>query len=270
MRVAGPIYETGYRSRLKGRRSKYGGSMARISDLANKLMQQGRAGDIERELEKFDPTELTAAEAEEWWHIYGLTAFEDGRDDAAFQRFLRGHEQLPESSMIRFALGQQYIRANEPDKGFALFRETLFPSIPQQHALVEARYAYLYSRYDDARAFIRPFFDAYTQLKILDDNFLYTRGMPFFGNYWKHLAAFSVLSGDWGELDEVTNYVAKHCTDYDFDRLRLERDAYHDDDAVRLLPTLRKRFEENNAIQGFPTGFTEMMIGAMRLVTRPR
>ncbi len=243
--------------------------MTRISNLANKLMQQGKTDDIERELEKFDPTKLTAAEGAEWWHMYGITAFEDGREDVATERFRRGHEQFPESPMIRFALGQQYVRAKEPDKGFALFRKALFPSIPQQYALVEARYAYLHSRYDDARAFIRPFFDDYKRLKILDDDFLYMRGLPFFGSYWNHLAAFSALSGDWRELDEVTSYVTKNCSDYDFDRLRLERDAYHDDDPARLLPGLVKRIEEEAKVVGFPTGFSRMMAAVIEAREAP-
>ena len=30
---------------------------------------------------------------------------------------------------------------------------------------------------------LRPFLGAYKQLKILDDHFLYIRGMPFFGTW---------------------------------------------------------------------------------------
>jgi hypothetical protein len=243
--------------------------MTRVSDLANTLSSQGRASEIEGELEKLDLAKLTDAEREEWWHIYGITAFEGGRGDIALERFQRGYDQFPDSAMIRFALGQQYICAKEPDKGFALFREAAFPEIPQRHALVEARYAYLYSRYEDARAFIRPFFAAYKKLKILDDTFLYMRGLPFFGSYWNHLAAFSVLSGDWAELDEVTAYVSKNCSDYDFDTLRIERDAYRRGDAVRLLPALRRRIEESKAVPAFPTGFTRLMIAVIEAGQAP-
>ncbi|MEO6835579.1 MAG: cyclic nucleotide-binding domain-containing protein [Candidatus Tumulicola sp.] len=97
----------------------------------------------------------------------GLPVFEGGRDNIALERFQRGYQQFPNSPLIRFALGQQYVRTREPDKGFTLFRKTTFPDILQRHALVEARYAYLYSRYEDARRFIRPFFDAYKQ-RVID------------------------------------------------------------------------------------------------------
>ena len=156
-----------------------------------------------------------------------------------------------------------------PKKGSHSFGKLRFRQFPKRHALVEARYAYLYSRYEDARTFIRPFFAAYKTLKILDDNFLYTRGLPFFGSYWNHLAAFSVLSGDWAELDEVTAYVSKNCSDYDFDRLRIERDAYCYGDATQLLSVLRKRIEEIKTVPAFPTGFTRMMIAVIEAGQAP-
>ena len=237
--------------------------MTFIGDLANKLLKEGRASEIERSLEEIDPAGLSDAEREEWWHLYGITAFEDGRDNVALERFQQGYQQFPESAFIRFALGQQYIRAKEPQKGFALFRETMFPEIPQRHGLAEARYAYLHGMYKDGRRFIRPFFEAYKRLKILDDNFLYMRGLPFFGSYWNHLAAFSVLTGDWAELDEVTAYVSANCSDYDFAELSVRRDAHRDGEADRVLPQLRKRIAERSAIRAFPTGFTRLLVAVI-------
>jgi tetratricopeptide (TPR) repeat protein len=237
--------------------------MSRVGDLANKLAHEGRAGEIEVALEGMNQATLPDAEREEWWHIYGIAAFQAGRDDVALERFQEAHRLFPSSAFIRFALGQQYIRANEPDKGFALFRETLFPQIPRQHALVEARYAYLHSRYEDGRAFIRPFFEAYKKLRVLDDHFLYVRELPFFGSYWSHLAAFSILSGDWAESDEVTDYVRHNCSDYDFDGLRVERQAYRGGDASLLLPLLNGLLAENSKASAAPTGYLRMRIAVI-------
>jgi hypothetical protein len=237
--------------------------MSRVGELANKLASEGKAGEIEGALEKMNQAILPDAEREKWWHIYGITAFEAGRDEVALERFQEGHRLFPGSAFIRFALGQQYIRANQPDKGFDLFREALFPQIPQRHALVEARYAYLHSRYEDGRVFIRPFFEAYGNLKILDDNFLFMRGLPFFGSYWSHLAAFSKLSGDWVELDEVTDYVCRNCSDYDFDELRTERRAHRGGDASPLLPLLNGRRAENSKVAAIPTGYLGMQIAVI-------
>jgi hypothetical protein len=59
-------------------------------------------------------------------------------------------------------------------------------------ALAQARYAYLFNRCDDGFLFLRPFFEAYRQLRVLDDRFLYMRGVPFFETFWGYLAGVAV------------------------------------------------------------------------------
>jgi tetratricopeptide (TPR) repeat protein len=156
----------------------------RVHELANTLQREGRAKELEGELTKLDLQTLSTGELESWWHLYGITAFQDGREAEALARFQKGYERFPASVLIRFSLGQQYIRTGAVDEGFALFRAGRFPEIPREYALAQARYAYLWNRYDDGFRFLRPFFDAYQELKILDDHFLYVRGLPFFGQWW--------------------------------------------------------------------------------------
>ena len=48
------------------------------------------------------------------------------------------------------------------------------------YTLVTARYAYLWGRPDKGAEYLQPIVDAYFDLGIVDDNFLYMRGMPFF------------------------------------------------------------------------------------------
>lgn len=132
-----------------------------------------------------------------------------------------------------------------------------------EYALAQARYAYLWSRYEDGRLFIRPFFDAYKQVKILDDHFLYVRGLPFFGRSWAYLAAFAILSGESEELESVTKFVVKNCQDYDFDYLQAELKAYREDNPQHLLEALEKQLSsmpEGN----FPTGYTRMNIAVVK------
>ncbi len=88
-----------------------------------------------------------------------------------------------------------------------------------ESALAQARYAYLCNRYEDGLIFIRPFFEAYKQVKILDDHFLYTCGLPFFGRWWAYLAAFAILCGELEELESVTKFATENCRDYDFEYL---------------------------------------------------
>lgn len=235
----------------------------RVDDLANALQQAGRIKDLEGELRNLDQSLLSPTEQESWWHIFGITAFQDGRDAEALERFREAYAKFPKSAQIRFSLGQQYIRAHDPDKAFELFRTCKFPEVPREYALAQARYAYIWGRYDDGLVFIRPFFDAYKQIKILDDHFLYVRGLPFFGRWWAYLAAFSILSNDFSEVESVTRFVADKCHDYDFDYLKAEWKAYRDDQPEHLLAEAQKRLGSMSD-GNFATGYNRMSLAVIR------
>jgi hypothetical protein len=227
-----------------------------VQALADRLQNEGRIDDLERELERLDQSKLTAAELETWWHLYGITAFQAGRDQEASSRFEDGHRRFPESARIRFSLGQQLVRAGLPDRGFELFRTCVFPAVPAAYVMAQVRYAYLWNRYDDGRAMLRPILDGYKALKILDDHFLFVRGLPFFGTWWSYLAALSVLQHDFTELEAVGSYVEKECHDYDFDYLRAELTAYRDDRPEILIPFLEDRLRTTP--DNFPSGYARV------------
>jgi tetratricopeptide (TPR) repeat protein len=229
----------------------------RVEDLADSLHRDSRSNELESELHKLDRTGLSAAEQESWWHIYGITAFQRGENTEALHRFQQAYEQFPNSSRIRFSLGQQYERLGNIDKAFDLFSAGRFPELPREFVLAQARYAYLWDRYEDGRKFVRPFFDAYKELRILDDHFLYVRGVPFFGTAWSYLAAFSVLSGEWKELEEVTRFVVKHCSDYDFEELQLELRAHREGKPELFIAPMQKRIQGHSQ---FPVGYFQMNI----------
>jgi len=228
----------------------------RVTQMANALPPQSGPDEIERELDKFDQASLSNLEQESWWHFYGIVAFLRRQDAEALKRFQEGHERFPQSSKIRFSLGQQYERARNIEKAFELFSTCHFPGLPRELALTEARYAYLWDRYDAGREFIRPFFTAYKELRILDDHFLYTRGLPFFGTAWSCLAAFSLLSGDWDELEALTRYVARHCHNYDFEELETELRAHREGKPGLLIEPLQKRLRTMSS--KLPQGYVRM------------
>ena len=234
----------------------------RVDELANTLQRTGRIGELERELEKLDQSQLTEAELESWWHLYGITAFRTGRQQEATARFEEAHRRFPQSAHIRFSLGQQYVNARQLERGFALFRSALFPQLPREYALAAVRYAYLWNRYEDGRSMLRPFFKAYQELKILDDHFLYVRGVPFFGQWWGYLAALSILSGDTQELESVIAYVSQNCHDYDFEYLKTEWAAYRDDRPELMLPLVEKRLA--GVRPEFPNGYSSMKRAVIR------
>ena len=234
----------------------------RIDDLTNRLQREGRIADVERELEKLEKSELSQAELESWWHVYGIAAFRTGRQQEATARFEEAYRQFPNSAHIKFSLGQQYVNAHQIDRAFELFRSCVFPAVPREYALAQVRYAYLWNRYEDGRLMLRPFFKAYQDLKILDDHFLYVRGLPFFGTWWSYLAALSILSGDAQELENVTAYVSKNCHDYDFEYLKAELISYRDDRPQMMLPFIEKRLRGTRA--DFPNGYSLMQRGIIQ------
>lgn len=220
------------------------------------MQREGRIGDLERELENLDRAKLSQPELESWWHVYGIAAFRAGCETEATARFEEAYRRFPKSPHIRFSLGQQYVNACQLDRGFELFRSCVFPEVPHGYVLAQVRYAYLWNRYEDGLLMLRPFFKAYQELKILDDHFLYVRGLPFFGAWWSYLAALSVLRGNTKELESVTAYVSANCHDYDFDYLKAELVAYRDDNPHVMLPLVEKRLE--GVRPDFPNGYSFM------------
>lgn len=238
----------------------------RVDDLANALQKQGRIAELEAELMKLDSSSLSLPEQESWWHLYGIVAFQGGRDGEALGRFQQAFEKFPGSAQIRFSLGQQYIRAKEIDKGFELFRTCPFPAVPREYSLAEARYAYLWNRYEDGLSFVRPFLEAYKQLRILDDHFLYVRGLPFFGRWWSYLASLSILNGDLTELDTVTDFVSENCHDYDFDYLQAELKSYRQDKPELLIDALEGRLRKLPD-GNYPSGYIRMNLAVAKART---
>ena len=235
----------------------------RVDDLARRLQREERIRDLERELQALDVPSLSAAEQESWWHLFGIAAFQEGRDAQALGRFGEAHRRFPQSAKIRFSLAQQHVRARDVEKAFQLFRTCRFPEISREYALAQARYAYLWGRYADGLEFLKPFFEGYRKLKILDDHFLYVRGLPFFGQWWSYLASLSILSGEMNELERVTKYAAKNCYDYDFGRLQLELLAYREDTPDVLIESLESQLGE---LKGgpLPSGYTAMNLAVAR------
>jgi hypothetical protein len=227
------------------------------------LLGEGRLQELEQKLGEMDVSALPSTEQESWWNLYGIAAFRGGQEDQALERFLEAHKRFPDSPRIRFSLGQQYIRTRTVDQGFELFRTCRFPQIPQEYALAQARYAYLWNRYADGFVFLKPFFEAYKQVRILDDHFLYVRGLPFFGRWWAYLAAFSILAGELEELESSTAYVIRNCRDYDFETLKSEWVAYRENNPQHLQRGLEKRLsqiQKNN----LPSGYTRLNMAVIK------
>jgi tetratricopeptide (TPR) repeat protein len=238
----------------------------RVDKLANELHRGGRASELEAELRRLDYSALSPPEQESWWHLYGITAFRDGHEVEALRRFEEAHEKFPNSASIRFSLGQQYVRTGDAERGFQLFRTSVFPRVSREFALAQARYAYLFDRYAHGMAFIEPFFDAYKKLRVLDTTFLWIRGLPFFETAWDYLATFSILSGELSELEATTRWAIDNCHDYNLDQLQALLKSGRDDSHEDLLK-YREKLLDHRPSGNFPTGYTRMGIAVIHART---
>ncbi|MBN1855160.1 MAG: hypothetical protein JW829_20685 [Pirellulales bacterium] len=113
----------------------------RIDALANRLQQEGKLDQLESQLDKFDPRSLEEAERESWYHLRGIVPFQQGNRQLAFKRFQEGVRQCPDSGFMIFSLGQEHEFRGETGQMFECFDKALFPKVPAQYALAEARYA---------------------------------------------------------------------------------------------------------------------------------
>lgn len=187
----------------------------RVEELANELAGQGKAGDMETELDKLNRADFSESELESWYHIRGITAFARGDRPLAMARFVEAHERFPNSATIAFSLGQEYEYVGNPQLMFDLFDRAVFPRIPPRHALWQSRFAYLWGDLKRAVSYVEPVLEAHFQLGIADDTFLWIRGMPFFSETWAFMAAFAELMGDLDGLDAMTRRAASELKDID-------------------------------------------------------
>jgi len=104
--------------------------------------------------------------------------------------------------------------------------------------LAIARYYYLWDRFDLAQQAIQPIFDAYYQLKIVDDTFLYLRGLPGFDVAFGCRATFCALTGqiDVGRRELARSRAELH--EYHFERDGLDLEATANGDWSHVIADL--------------------------------
>ena len=235
----------------------------RIAEMANKLAEADKLDQLEAKLDKRGQRGLTARELETWHHLYGICAFRREEHQLAVERFQHGLEACQYSQLIRFSLAQEYIFLGEPAQAFEIFDLCRFPNLPSQYVMAMSRYAYLFSDYARGIKYIQPIIGTYLDLKILDDNFLYMRGLPFFSEVWAYLAVHCKLSGQLDMLERITVEVRRTCADYDFALLELEQDAVLSGDHARLARFIEDRVAEARQA-GWPVEYLELTLAVWK------
>lgn len=234
----------------------------RIDAVANRLQQEGKIDRLETELARFDPSTLKGAERESWYHLRGIVQFQQGNRPLAFELFQEGVRECPDSGFLLFSLGQEYEFRGERDKMLECFDRALFPKVPAQYALAQARYAYLWGRTDKGWSYVEPLIPVYFKLKILDTTFLHIRGLPFFEQTWAYLAAFSQLDGNFGKLNDLTRRAEAECHDLDFDYLKAELAGFQSGDFAFLKEKLRSSIQASKS-GNFPFGYQAMRLNVL-------
>lgn len=234
----------------------------RIDAMVNRLHEEGLIDQLENELQKFDPRSLEGAERESWYHLYGIVPFQQGNRPLAFERFQEGVRQCPDSGYLMFSLGQEHEFQGNTEQMIECFDKTLFPKVPAQYALTQARYAYLWDRTDKGWSYVEPLLPVYFELRILDTTFLHMRGLPFFEQTWAYLAAFSQLDGEFGRLEVITERAEAECHDMDFEYLKAELEALRSGDFTDLKEKLRTSIQESQSAN-FPCGYAAMQLNIL-------
>lgn len=233
-------------------------------DLANRLQEEGRIDQLENELLRYKPDKLAPKEKESYYHLWGISAFRRGDRATAFERFKEGRRKCPESAAIRFSLGQEHEARGQIDEMFACFDSCAFPAVSSQFMLAAARYAYLWGRPTKGVAYLKAVAEAYFQLGIADDHFVYVRGLPFFGQTWSYLVAFAWMQGSYDATDEFLSRSKSRLSDYDFDRLGRFYEAHKQSSYSEYAAALARDLETHDA--RFPSGYQRVQLAALRAV----
>ena len=237
-------------------------------DLANRLNAGGRHDDIERELEGLDVAQLDDDELEAWHRMRGIAAFERGDRELARERFEVGMARFPESAYLAFSVGQEYEYLGQVDRAFELFERAPFPSVPSGFVMAQARYAYLWNKLAEGVALLQPLVDAYWDLGIVDDHFLYTRGFPSFRDVWASLGALHEQQGSLPVMRGFTERAARDLADCNADGMFALLDFIESGDATPYVAGLRRWVEEFRA-QGLPTGQPELREAVVAALREP-
>jgi tetratricopeptide (TPR) repeat protein len=233
-------------------------------ELANRLQREGRIEQLEQELGKYSPRKLGPKDRESYYHLWGITAFRRGDRPTAFARFKQGLEACPDSAVIRFALGQEYEFRRQTDEMFACFDACTFPHLWSRYVLAAARYAYLWGRPEKGVAYLQPIADAYFELRIADDHFVYVRGLPFFAQTWSYLVAFAWMQNSYDSTDELLARAKARLSDYDFEPLETFYIGHKQSDYTSYIVELDDRLKKHDS--RFPTGYLRTQLAALRVV----
>lgn len=196
-----------------------------IDQLVNQYGPRGRWNELGAVLDQLNRASLSAAELERWYHARGIVEYRTDQRARASEIFQEGLQHFPNSGWLNYGLGQEFEFQGRPDDMAACFQRVRLTDVGSAAILAIARYHYLWDQLALGQEATQPIFDAYYQLKIVDDMFLHIRGLPMFSVAFGHRATFAHLSG---QIDAARSELARarsELLEYDFQGHQLDLEA---------------------------------------------
>src|ERR1700737_868758 len=209
-----------------------------IDRLVEEYGRQGRWAELGGVLGGMDRHHLTDPDQEAWYHVRGIVEYRLNQRDRAREIFEEAVQQFPNSGWLNYGLGQEYEFQGRIDEMAGCFERVRLADVGGAGVLAIARYCYLWDRLAQAQRAIRPIFDAYHDLKIVDDTFLYLRGLPGFGEAFGYLATLSWLGGQFEVARTELAQARVDLHEYNFERLGLDLEATASGDWAPVIADL--------------------------------
>jgi tetratricopeptide (TPR) repeat protein len=171
-----------------------GGAPPTFDEIVSSLYAAGDWDGLIKALDGIDPDALDDYEAIRWYNGRGRALEEMGRRDEAVSAFEEGLRRHPDSSVMHCTVGRILQEEGRFDEALPHFRSVRLDG-GGAAVVAAARYCNLWDAFEDSAALYSQIFSAYFDLRIADDHFLYTRGLPFFSEAYPALAGVLVLSG---------------------------------------------------------------------------
>jgi tetratricopeptide (TPR) repeat protein len=149
-----------------------------------------------------------------------------GRRDEAVSAYGEGLRRHPDSSTLHCIRGRLFAEEGRIDEALPHFRSVRLSDGGGTAVISASNYCYLWDALEDAVALRDQIFTAYFSLRIADDHFLYTRGLPFFSEAYGAQAALLVLSGNGNAAKDLLERSETHLSDlYGTEKERLTLEA---------------------------------------------
>jgi tetratricopeptide (TPR) repeat protein len=178
----------------EGEESTGGGAPPTFDEVVSPFYAAGDWDGLIKALDGIDPASLDESEVIRWYTGRGTAAERMGRRDEAVSAYKEGLRRHPDSSVMHCIVGRLLEEEGRFDEALPHFRSVRLDG-GGQAVVMAARYCNLWDAFEDSAALYSQIFSAYFDLKIADDHFLYTRGLPFFSQAYRALAGVLVLSG---------------------------------------------------------------------------